>query len=349
MRRALQLSLMAAVSSLAIWPSEASDSAAALMARGDFAGAASAFEITANAGNAVAQNNLGVLLLRGKGRPRDPQAAHGWFDKAAAQGLPGAMYNLGMLYLRGYGVEVDRVKAAGWLEKSAKLGDAEAKFYLGMLYFRGTAGGGNPAMAAHWFEQAAAQGVKEAKFNLALLLLEGKGVAPDEPRAISLLESLGDSHPDAELMLARVHLQHAPDESHVAGALKLFRKLAENGRAEAQSALGMMYTTGTGLKQDAEEGRFWVNQAAFQNFSPAQRQMGDFYAAGLGVTRDLVESAAWYSLGALQGDQDATERTSVVMKALTGDEQHRVEARVRALKARIRPTAASVTTPESQE
>jgi len=150
-------------------------------------------------------------------------------------------------------------------------------------------------------------------------------------------------------MLARVHLQHAPDESHVAGALKLFRKLAENGRAEAQSALGMMYTTGTGLKQDAEEGRFWVNQAAFQNFGPAQRQMGDFYAAGLGVTRDLVESAAWYSLGALQGDQDATQRTAVVMKELTDDEQHKVEARVRALKARIRPTAASVTTSESQE
>jgi hypothetical protein len=37
---------------------------------------------------------------------------------------------------------------------------------------------------------------------------------------LGLRESLGDSHPDAELMLARVHLQHAPDESHVAGALK---------------------------------------------------------------------------------------------------------------------------------
>jgi hypothetical protein len=37
------------------------------------------------------------------------------------------------------------------------------------------------------------------------------------------------------------------------------------------------------------------------------------------------------------------------MKELTDDEQHKVEARVRALKARIRPTAASVTTSESQE
>ena len=349
MRRALQISLVAALWWLAIWPSEARDAAAALMARGDFAGAASAFETSANTGNAVAQNNLGVLLLRGKGRARDPQAARSWFEQAAAQGLPGAMYNLGMIYLRGYGVEVDRVKAAGWLEKSATLGDAEAKFYLGMLYFRGTAGGGNPAMAAHWFEQAAAQGVKEAKFNLALLLLEGKGVAADEPRAIGLLESLGDSHPEAELMLARTHLQHAPDESHVASALKLFRKLAENGRAEAQSALGMMYITGTGLKQDAEEGRFWLNQAAFQNFGPAQRQMGDVYSAGLGVTRDLIESAAWYSLGALHGDQDAAKRTEVVMKALTADEQHQVEKRVRALKARISPTALPIATPESRE
>ena len=325
-------------------PAVSAESAAQLLARGDSAGAAAVFEADARKGQAVAQNNLGVLLLRGQGVAKDPVAARGWFEKAAAQGLRGAMYNLGMIFLRGYGTEIDRVIAAGWLEKAARLGDPEAQFYLGMLHYRGTAGGGNPAVAGHWFELAAAQGVKEAKFNLALLLLEGKGLHPDEARAVGLLESLGESHPDAELVLARVHLQHSEEPSHASAALRLFRKLAENGRPEAQAALGMMYVTGSGLKADPEEGRFWVAEAARQGFAPAQRQLGDLHAAGVGGERDLVEAQAWYAMAAAQRDSEAAQRAEAVMKELTPDNQTKARARLEALSTAT-PSAAGSPAP----
>lgn len=318
------------------------------MARGDFAGAAGVFEADARKGNAVAQNNLGVLLLKGQGVPKDPVAARGWFEKAATQGLRGAMYNLGMIYLRGYGTAVDRVAAAGWLEQSAKLGDPEAQFYLGMLYYRGTGGGGNPAVAGHWFELAAAQGIKEAQFNLALLLLEGKGLQPDEARAVSLLEKLGDSHPDAELVLARVHLQHSEDAARAASALRIFRRLAENGRAEAQAALGMMFVTGTGLEADPEEGRFWLTQAARQGYSPAQRHLGDLYAAGVGAPRDLVEAQAWYALSAAQGDSEAAQRAQTVMGELTPENQLKAANRLGSLKSEVEAGAAPPAAPAAR-
>lgn len=319
-------------------PQVHAESASKLLGKGDYAAAAELFAADAARGNAVAQNNLGVLLLKGQGVVKDPVAARGWFEKAAAQGLRGAMYNLGMIFLRGYGTEVDRVAAAGWLEKSARLGDPEAQFYLGMLYYRGTGGGGNPAVAGHWFELAAAQGIKEAQFNLALLLLEGKGLAPDETRAATLLEQLGDTHPDAELVLARVHLRHSEDASRAATALKIFRRLAENGRAEAQAALGMMYVTGTGLDADPEEGRFWLTQAARQGFGPAQRQLGDLYSAGVGTARDLVEAQVWYALSAAQGDGEARERAQTVMAALTPENQLKARERLESLKSELATT-----------
>jgi TPR repeat protein len=247
------------------------------------------------------------------------------------------MYNLGMIFLRGYGTRVDRGTAAGWLEKAAQLGDREAQFYLGMLYFRGTTGGGNAAVAAHWFELAADQGLKEAQFNLALLLLEGKGITPDEARAVSLLEHLGETHPDAELLLARTHLQHANDPPRLANALRLFRKLAESGRPEAQSALGMMYLTGTGVSADAEEGRFWVAEAAHQGYAPAAHQLADIYAAGAGVPRDLVEAQAWYAVSAALGNEAASVRAAKVLVSLTPSEKTRAGERQAALQVLVKP------------
>ena len=311
------------------------ETAAQHLARGDYAGAVAIYRTQAETGSAVAQNNLGVLLLRGQGVEEDPVEARKWFERAAAQGLPGALYNMGMLHLRGYGTPVDRVVAADWLQQAAEKGDPEAQFYLGTLYFRGTGPGSNPALAAHWFEQAALQGVVEAKFNLALLLLEGKGLPPDEPRAVSLLESIAGTHDEAELALAKLHLEHSDDPVRADKALALFRKLAEEGRPEAQAALGMMYVLASGIDKDEQEGRFWVSQAARQGYAPAQRQLADLYVGGIGVEKDPLEAAAWYQLAAGQGDGQARVHAETLLAQLTEEDRERSRQRVVELQATI--------------
>ncbi|MSQ67997.1 MAG: hypothetical protein EXR83_07355 [Gammaproteobacteria bacterium] len=301
---------------------------AAQLASGDYAGAAKTFELGARAGEAVAQNNFGVLLLRGKGVAKDPLAARHWFELAAAQGLRGAMYNMGMLYLRGYGTPADPVTAAGWLEKSAVLGDPEAQFYLATLYFHGTGLTGNPQVAAHWFEEAAKQGLKEAKFNLALLLLEGKGVRADEARAVDLLAAIAESHPDAALVLAKVDLQYLKDPARAKHAFALFRRLAESGNAEAQAALGTLYLTGTATPTDSEEGHFWLAQAAQQGYTKGQRQLGQLYESGVGVSQDRTQAAAWYTLAAQAGDHESAERLAGLLPRLTPAAREEVAGRV---------------------
>jgi TPR repeat protein len=308
---------------------------AAPPAQGD-AETATRYAEQAAAGDRVAQNNLGVLYQRGQGVGPDPVVAREWFERAAAQGLPGAMYNVGMLYLRGYGVPTDPGLAAGWFEKAAALGDAQAQFYLGMLHYRGQGVTPDPAVAASWFERAAALGVDEAKFNLALMLARGEGVAVDEARALELLAPFSATRDDAALLIGEIHLRHAEDPARAAEAYTVFKRLAEAGVVDAQAALAMLYVSGTGVSADPQEGRFWMEQAARQGSARAQLNLGDFHAQGVGTPRDLAEAWAWYSLSADGGEASAKPLAEAAAAELDASALLRAATRLGELRAKLR-------------
>src|SRR5689334_15074054 len=57
----------------------------------------------ANDGDPVAQHELGIRYISGKGFPADTAKAAYWIGKAAAQNLPSARYNLAILENNGWG------------------------------------------------------------------------------------------------------------------------------------------------------------------------------------------------------------------------------------------------------
>ena len=65
----------------------------------------------AEAGDALAQSNLGVAYHNGEGVPEDDAEAVKWYRKAAEQGDAIAQTNLGFMYLLGEGVPEDSVAA----------------------------------------------------------------------------------------------------------------------------------------------------------------------------------------------------------------------------------------------
>ncbi|MEO2191509.1 MAG: tetratricopeptide repeat protein, partial [bacterium] len=67
--------------------------------------------VDAQAGDAVAQNNLGVAYFSGAGVPQDYAQAVSWWRKAADQGHAGAQNNLGVAYRYGQGVPQDFVES----------------------------------------------------------------------------------------------------------------------------------------------------------------------------------------------------------------------------------------------
>jgi TPR repeat protein len=91
----------------------------------------------ANAGDAEAQNRLGLLYAKGQGAPQNYHEAAKWYRKAAGQGFADAQYNLGVMYANGQGVPQDDAESARWYRKAADQGDAGAQYNLGLMYFNG--------------------------------------------------------------------------------------------------------------------------------------------------------------------------------------------------------------------
>ena len=89
---------------------------------GDFQTAIRLWRDAAEAGNAAAQNNLGIIYDLGKGTPRSDKLAIFWFLKAARQGYARAQFNLGRKYDNGEGVQANEVTALMWYTLAASGG-----------------------------------------------------------------------------------------------------------------------------------------------------------------------------------------------------------------------------------
>ena len=82
-------------------------------------------------------------------------------------------------------------------------------------------------------------------------------------------------------------------------AVAWYRKAADQGHARAQFNLGAMYGNGQGVPQNFTQAVAWYHKAADQNHARAQFNLGFMYDDGEGVPQDNVEAYKWLSLAAL--------------------------------------------------
>ncbi len=85
-------------------------------------------------------------------------------------------------------------------------------------------------------------------------------------------------------------------------ALAVWRALAEQGHARAQSSLAFLYQNGDGVPQDYAAAAIWYHRAAVQGDALAQWNLGFMHRHGQGVAVDLVRAYAWFSRAALALD-----------------------------------------------
>ena len=90
-----------------------------------------AMRVRAEAGDAEAQNDLGVRYANGDGVPQDDAEAVRWYRLAADQGLASGQSALGVMYSDGEGVPQDDAEAVRWLRLSADQRHAPAQAILG--------------------------------------------------------------------------------------------------------------------------------------------------------------------------------------------------------------------------
>jgi len=141
----------------------------------------------AQAGDAIAQRELGERLYSGKGCEADQEGGLEWLAKAANQGDAQAQYLMGV---EDWGME--RVKeAAEWWRKAADQKHPQALFWLGEIH--SSADPPDNAAAALLYDEAAELGNSDAMNALGEIYLEGKGsVQKSAARAKGLFDRARD-------------------------------------------------------------------------------------------------------------------------------------------------------------
>jgi TPR repeat protein len=264
----------------------------------------SALKLRATNGNAEAQCMLGDSYDEGKGVPQDYTQASFWWRKAAEQGDADAQDNLGYSYGYGQGVPKDDTLAVLWWRKAAEQGLADAQDDLGVSYENGEGAPQDYAQAALWFRRAAEQGDAHAQYHLGTWYKEGKnqGVPQDDAQTTFWRR---------KIRAWRAYIDsvdfHRSEHWRYAQAAFWYRKAAEQGSADAQDALGDLYNSGQGVRQDYAQAALWYRKAAEQGNDEAQDALGDLYDLGQGVPKDYAQAALWYRKAAEQGNADAQD------------------------------------------
>lgn len=127
----------------------------------------------------------------------------------------------------------------------------------------------------------------------------------DVAKAFELLRPLAEQGvAQAQWRLGMIYLT---EQKNDAEAVKWFRKAADQDDDQGQWFLGNMYFSGWGVRKDEVEAASWYRKAADKGHIDAQRTLGIIYITGQGVVPDHVEAAKWMRKAADQGDSTAQE------------------------------------------
>ncbi len=181
---------------------------------GEFLTAHSLWRPLAEAGNAEARTNLGILARYGLGVVQDYSVALHWYQLAAEQGYARGLYQLGLMHEYGLGVGQSDSEALRWYRASAAQEYVRAQFALGVMFAEGRGVAADGVEAASWYRRAAEQGDANAQNILGRLYASGDGVTQDATAArhwFALAAQQG--HADAQENLRVACAAQAPNQA----------------------------------------------------------------------------------------------------------------------------------------
>jgi len=127
------------------------------------------WESKAQAGDALAQNVVGMAYKYGIGTEQNHAVSLAWFSKAAEQGDADAQFNLGRIYGKAIGTYAvmraapqDDVEAVKWYRRSAEQDYRPAQFNLAVIYAEGSRDVPRDDVLAYFWMSLAASGGDQA-------------------------------------------------------------------------------------------------------------------------------------------------------------------------------------------
>ena len=158
--------------------------------------------------------------------------------------------------------------------------------------------------------------MKRFTLIVVLILLASMSVSADEFSETKTLAEQGNANAQYNLGVMYGKGDGVPQD--YAEAVKWYRKAAEQGDVDAQFNLGIMYGKGEeGVPQDYAEAAKWYRKVAEQGEGDAQFNLAFMYFNGDGVPQDYAEAYVWYSLAAASGQEQARNNRDLIAKELS--------------------------------
>lgn len=239
-----------------------------------------------------------------------------WFLRDAEAGNAQSQFRIAGAYTAGQGVEKDIQKGFEWLEKSAEGGFMHAQHWLGVAYLTGEIGEKSPEKAFGWLRKAAEQGDPDSQAIVGDFYLNGEFVEKDEQEAIKWFQLSADNGKmQAQRLLGYYYREETMDYQK---ALFYFMRAAEQGDANSQNEVGVMYKYGLGVEKDDAQAFEWYQKSADQGYALAQRNVGFCYKFGKGVEKDMSKAYDWLLKAAEGGN--ASAQNEVAWMLYTGED-----------------------------
>ena len=246
--------------------------------------------------------------------PRD----FNWLLRDAEAGNARSQFRIAASYLTGQGVEKDIQKGREWLAKSAEGGLMEAQRALGVSYLTGEFGENDNEKAFEWLLKAAKQGEPNSQYIVARCYAAGEMVEKDDQEAVKWYE-LAAQNGKVEAMRDLGHYYNSlGKEEEFPKAFYYFQRAAENGDANGQNALAVMYALGRGVEQNDAKAVELYQKSADHGFPLAQRNLAFRYKGGIGVEKDVQKAYQWFLKAAEGGD--ASAQNEVAWMLYTGED-----------------------------
>ena len=204
-----------------------------------------------------------------------------------------------------YGTAVEKFTVA------AEQGSVRAQFWLGYMYDEGLGVAQDFAKALRFYRLAAGQGSDLAQLHIGYMYEKGRGVSQDDAEALRwsrlaaaqglTIVQPGVSAPPVQPNLTRTQDMLQEKEQGYADAVTLYRTLADQGDARAQTNLGLTYLLGRGVEKDETQAMRFLKLAAEQGDARGQLFLGKLYLE----SQEYMESEYWLKLSAEQGFDEA--------------------------------------------
>jgi len=179
----------------------------------------------------------------------------------------------------------------------------------------------------------------ERDYRLGLRHLNGEGVPKDLDKSAQLLLAAAEQgHADAQYMVGVVFGLPSGPKHDAALSAAWLERAADQGHARAQFSLADAFANGRGVKPEAAWAAMWYRRAALQGHDEAQYRLAMLEIAGRGSPRDWEDAGLWLNLAAKAGHEDAARRWQALAPRLGAARRAKVEAAVDAF--RPAPTGA---------